>query len=110
MLASNQTITGEVNQDGRFGREYSGIDVHGMKVMGTKINGGALATRIESFPNEFLFSIPDFVNLEEAASMPIAYLTAYAAFFTGNDHFSAGQNILIHNGLLSLTDFQTCFS
>lgn len=96
-LSQNVFLSDSVNQDGCFGREYSGIDMNGRNVMGTKINGGALASRIESVSNDFVFTVPDSISLEEAASMPIAYLTAYAAFFSGTNILS-GQTILIHNG------------
>lgn len=96
-LSPNVFVSGSVNQDGCFGREYSGIDVNGRNVMGTKINGGALATRIESVSNDFIFTVPDSISLEAASSMPLAYLTAYAAFFTGTEILS-GQKILIYKG------------
>lgn len=96
-LSQNTRVEQTIEQSGILGREFSGIDANGQHVMGMKMDNGALATRIASCLSDFVFTIPNSLTLEEAASIPYAYLTVYSAFFIGNE-IRSGQTILIHDG------------
>lgn len=98
---SRRRVEQTIKQNSILGREFSGFDANGQQVMGMKIHDGAIATRISSSSNDFVFNIPSSITLEEAASIPCAYLTIYAAFFIGN-RIRKGQTILIYDGIHSL--------
>lgn len=76
------------------GREYSGIGSNDERFMGICVDGGGLATEISVSSNDFIFKVPESMSLQDAASIPTAYLSIYAAFFVGNQ-INAGQTILI---------------
>lgn len=86
-----------VNKMGSFGREYSGISSNDERVMGFSVDGGALATDIFLKSNDLVFNVPESMNLQEAATIPISYLSVYSAFFIGNQ-INPGQTILIQDG------------
>lgn len=88
---------------GWFGREFSGIDSNGNHVMGVTVDGGALATEVPCSSRDFIFKVPISMSLQEAATIPIAYLSVYSAFFMGNQ-ISAGQTILIDGTLKNTLD------
>lgn len=84
-----------LEQECFLGLEYSGINEYGERVMGT-VMSGALATHV--IAKKYLtWKVPDKWSLKEAASCPVAYLTVYAAFFTGKQ-VKKGDSILIHAG------------
>lgn len=77
-----------------LGFEFSGVDVYGVRKMGTSTLC-SIGTQI--IPNEFTWKIPDEWSLQEAATVPVVYLTVYLAFFHTTKIFK-GKSILIHAG------------
>ncbi|GAB0099518.1 Fatty acid synthase [Sergentomyia squamirostris] len=78
-----------------LGTEYVGIDRHGHRMMGV-VKNGALATKIMP-DNTFTFRIPNTWTLEEACTVPMAYLTIYWTFFF-RASVKPKESILIHSG------------
>nr|XP_012228972.1 PREDICTED: fatty acid synthase-like [Linepithema humile] len=75
--------------------EFSGRDmVQHDRYMGIT---GALATTVLA-DSSFLWKVPDKWTLEEAATIPIAYVTSYYALFVRGE-LKPGESILIHNGV-----------
>ncbi|XP_059621795.1 fatty acid synthase-like [Phlebotomus argentipes] len=78
-----------------LGSEFAGVDQKGRRVMGILPHGAlsnqVLADDLLSFP------VPQHWSLEEAATVPMAYLTIYYAFFIQTS-IKAGTKILIHCG------------
>lgn len=103
-LSQDTRVERIIKQNGILGREFSGIDSNGQQVMGMRINNGALATQISTSLSDFVFTIPNSITLEEAASIPCAYLTVYSAFFIGNK-IRSGQTILINYDGMMLCNF-----
>lgn len=56
----------------------------------------AMATTVAADPF-FLWNVPDKWTLEEAATVPVAYSTAYYALIT-RGNLKRGERILIHSG------------
>ncbi|CAG7723467.1 unnamed protein product, partial [Allacma fusca] len=83
------------HQDCILGFEFSGLDQAGQRVMGILSSKG-LATSVLANP-EFLWEIPENWSLEDAATVPIVYATAYYALFN-RGRLTPGQSILIHSG------------
>ncbi len=79
----------------RLGFEYSGVKKNGDRVMGM-IAKGAFATHVKA-DSTITFKCPDNWSLEEAATVPIVYLTVYVAFFDAM-RIKKGKSILIHAG------------
>ncbi|WAR31526.1 FAS-like protein [Mya arenaria] len=78
-----------------LGMEFSGIDCNGQKIMGMTGKQG-IATRVET-SEHWWWGVPDQWSLEEAATVPVAYATAYYAFvLRGN--MKHGEHVLIHSG------------
>lgn len=87
-----------MQQFGQFGREFSGMNSSGERIMGVKIGGGTLATEISVSPNDFVFNIPRGMTLEDAATIPLTHLLIYSALFTTGG-IENGPSILIEKGL-----------
>ncbi|XP_077022384.1 fatty acid synthase [Tamandua tetradactyla] len=81
--------------DCMLGMEFSGLDSHGQRVMGI-VPAKGLATSI-LIPSDFLLDVPSSWTLEEAASVPIVYLTAYYALIA-RGRMQPGETVLIHSG------------
>lgn len=96
-LSHESCVEQKVKQIGILGTEFAGIDANGQQVNGMRFDDEALATQISTSSDDFVFTIPTTITLEEAASIPCAYLTIYSAFFIGN-RIRAGQTILIYDG------------
>ena len=76
------------------GYEFSGWDGSGRKVMGIKL-AGALSTKV--IGERLTWDVPESWSLEEAATVPIAYVTAlYALVIRGR--LNVGESVLIHSG------------
>lgn len=87
--------TNRLEQESILGFEFAGVNQRGERIMGTVISG-AMATQVT--PNRYLsWVVPDRWSLREAATVPVVYMTVYAAFFMYNP-ISAGKSILIHAG------------
>lgn len=57
---------------------------------------GSLATLIQPFA-PLTWTVPSKWSLQEAATVPVVYITVYSSFFIGKA-ISAGKSILIHAG------------
>lgn len=92
-----------------LGFEFSGIDSKGERVMGMLPNCG-FSTKVESFEN-MVWRVPKEFTLREAATIPVAYITVYYAFFCVNK-ISRGKSILIHagSGAVGLAAIRTAFA
>jgi len=83
------------SQDCLLGMEFSGRDESGNRVMGLLAAKG-LASVVDAY-RDFLWSIPDDWSLEQAATVPVAYSTAFYALVV-RGHIRAGETVLIHSG------------
>ena len=88
-------IRPSVPQECVLGLEFSGRDRRGGRVMGL-VPARGLATTVRADP-EFLWPVPDAWTLEEAASVPVVYATAYYALVV-RGRLQDGQSVLIHSG------------
>ncbi|KAH8255859.1 hypothetical protein KR032_009533 [Drosophila birchii] len=85
-----------IDQNCVLGFEYSGIDMEtGLRIMSMVVKGG-VASYVEQ-PSKLIWNIPDHWSLEEAATVPVVYITVYYAFFMAGD-IKKGKSILIHAG------------
>ncbi|XP_018580299.2 fatty acid synthase, partial [Anoplophora glabripennis] len=96
---------GKINSDVKLEQEcvlgvaFSGRDKSGTRVMGwSKAEAPSNLLLVE---RSFIYQIPDDWTLDEAATVPSAYMTAiYALIMRGN--MKSGESILIHDGTVSL--------
>ncbi|XP_054923972.2 fatty acid synthase-like [Dermacentor andersoni] len=100
MLASGKvnmdTARGEDVADEAFlGMEYSGRDRNGRRIMGM-VSGKGIATAVTSDPI-MVWEIPESWTMEEGATVPVAYSTAYYALVIRAD-IQPGQSLLVHSG------------
>ncbi|XDA81106.1 hypothetical protein R6Z07F_011082 [Ovis aries] len=78
-----------------LGMEFSGRDASGKRVMGlVPAEGLATSTLV---PQSFLWDVPSNWTLEEAASVPVVYSTAYYALIV-RGRMQPGETVLIHSG------------
>ncbi|NXL79375.1 FAS synthase, partial [Leptocoma aspasia] len=78
-----------------LGMEFSGRDLAGRRVMGL-LPAKGLATVVDS-EKRFLWEVPENWTLEEAASVPVVYATAYYALVVRGG-MKKGESVLIHSG------------
>ncbi|KAM9281576.1 fatty acid synthase [Morus bassanus] len=78
-----------------LGMEFSGRDLTGRRVMGL-LPAKGLATVVDC-NKKFLWEVPKNWTLEEAASVPVVYATAYYALVVRGG-IRKGESILIHSG------------
>ncbi|NXG58624.1 FAS synthase, partial [Hemiprocne comata] len=78
-----------------LGMEFSGRDLAGRRVMGL-LPAKGLATVVDC-DKKFLWEVPKNWTLEEAASVPVVYATAYYALVVRGG-MKKGESILIHSG------------
>ncbi|NWW67096.1 FAS synthase, partial [Ifrita kowaldi] len=78
-----------------LGMEFSGRDLAGRRVMGL-LPAKGLATVVDC-DKKFLWEVPENWTLEEAASVPVVYATAYYALVIRGG-MKKGESILIHSG------------
>lgn len=84
-----------IQQQCFVGFEFSGKKRNGKRVAGIG-QAGAFSTFY--YPNNaLLLDVPDSWTLEEAATMPLVYITVYLAFFS-EVSIQSGQSVLIHAG------------
>ncbi|XP_075558776.1 fatty acid synthase-like isoform X2 [Dermacentor variabilis] len=100
MLASGKvnmdTARGDsVAEEAFIGIEYSGRDWNGRRVMGM-VEGKSIATALAANPT-MMWEIPESWTMEEAATVPVAYSTAYYALVVRGD-MQPGESLLIHSG------------
>ncbi|KAK7919517.1 hypothetical protein WMY93_010801 [Mugilogobius chulae] len=78
-----------------LGMEFSGRDQNGQRVMGL-LPANGLATCVCA-DKRFLWSVPLDWTLEEAASVPVVYATAYYSLVV-RGRLRPGESVLIHSG------------
>lgn len=78
-----------------LGMEFSGLDPEGKRVMGL-LPAKGLATVVDA-DKRFLWEVPQNWTLEEAASVPVVYATAYYALVVRGG-MKKGESVLIHSG------------
>ncbi|EOB07192.1 Fatty acid synthase, partial [Anas platyrhynchos] len=83
------------SQQCMLGMEFSGRDMAGRRVMGL-VSAKGLATVVDC-NKRFLWEVPKNWTLEEAASVPVVYATAYYALVVRGG-MKKGESILIHSG------------
>ncbi|KAH6934602.1 hypothetical protein HPB50_025688 [Hyalomma asiaticum] len=92
----SDALPGELaTSDLLLGMEFSGFDQHGHRVMGLLPVQG-LATSVAVDPT-LLWKVPETWSLQEAATIPMAYATAYYALLV-HGHMRPGETVLIHSG------------
>lgn len=82
-------------QDCIFGLEFAGRDNTGRRVMGCVPAQGFATSLIVDDP-QFLWPIPDQWTMEEAATVPVVYATAYYALIVRGE-LHDGETVLIHS-------------
>uniref|UniRef100_A0A8B9BZ50 Fatty acid synthase n=1 Tax=Anser brachyrhynchus TaxID=132585 RepID=A0A8B9BZ50_9AVES len=83
------------SQQCMLGMEFSGRDLAGRRVMGL-LPAKGLATVVDC-EKRFLWEVPKNWTLEEAASVPVVYATAYYALVVRGG-MKKGESVLIHSG------------
>lgn len=83
------------SRDCMLGMEFSGRDASGQRVMGL-VPAEGLATSV-LVTKDFLWAVPPSWTLEEAASVPVVYSTAYYALVV-RGRLQCGETVLIHSG------------
>ncbi|KAF6093695.1 fatty acid synthase [Phyllostomus discolor] len=82
-------------QDCMLGMEFSGRDASGRRVMGL-VSAKGLATSV-LLTQDFMWDVPSGWTLEEAASVPVVYTTAYYSLVV-RGRIQRGETVLIHSG------------
>ncbi|XP_054986055.1 fatty acid synthase [Sorex araneus] len=83
------------SRDCMLGMEFSGHDASGKRVMGL-VPAEGLATSVQ-LSQDFLWDVPSSWTLEEAASVPVVYTTAYYSLVV-RGRMRPGESVLIHSG------------
>lgn len=78
-----------------LGMEFSGLDPAGKRVMGL-LPAKGLATMVDA-DRRFLWDVPENWSLEDAATVPVVYATAYYALVV-RGRLKKGESVLIHSG------------
>lgn len=82
-------------EDAMLGLEFSGALENGQRVMGiskSESMGNTIITDIRD-----AYPVPDNWTLEEAATVPVCYMTAYLGLVV-RGKLKRGQSVLIHSG------------
>ncbi|XP_056152912.1 fatty acid synthase [Lampris incognitus] len=100
MLATGKlppdAIPGDIAlQQCMLGMEFSGCDPSGRRVMGL-LPAKGLATCVDA-DKRFLWDVPSGWTLEQAASVPVVYATAYYSLVV-RGRLRPGESVLIHSG------------
>ncbi|XP_062859033.1 fatty acid synthase [Trichomycterus rosablanca] len=100
MLATGKlppdAIPGDIAlQQCMLGMEFSGRDPSGRRVMGL-LPAKGLATCVDA-DKRFLWDVPSSWTLEQAASVPVVYATAYYSMVV-RGRLRPGESVLIHSG------------
>ena len=81
--------------DALLGMEFSGKTSDGKRCMGI-VSAKGLATVVTA-DNAYLWKVPDDWSLEDAATVPVAYSTAYYSLIV-RAHLKPTESVLIHAG------------
>jgi len=84
-----------MSEDFPLGLEFSGRDEHGSRVMGI-LPANGLAS-VVACAQDAMWRVPDDWSLEQAATVPMAYTTAYYSLVV-RGRIRAGETVLIHSG------------
>lgn len=84
-----------IGQENVIGLEYAGISGAGKRVFGI-LCSRAIATKVVA-DKHLIWECPSHWSLEEAATVPIVYVTVYYAFFIIGQ-IKKGEKVLIHAG------------
>ncbi|XP_051968369.1 fatty acid synthase-like [Xyrauchen texanus] len=100
MLATGKlppdAIPGDIAlQQCMLGMEFSGRDPSGRRVMGL-LPAKGLATCVDA-DKHFLWDVPSSWTLEQAASVPVVYATAYYSLVV-RGRLRPGESVLVHSG------------
>ena len=79
-----------------LGYEFAGTDQSGARVMGI-VPAKSLATTLVIDRTHLMAPVPDDWSLEEAATVPMAYITAFYSLVT-RGRLRRGETVLIHTG------------
>ncbi|GAB0094756.1 Fatty acid synthase [Sergentomyia squamirostris] len=98
-----------LEQECVLGFEYSGVDNRGRRVMGM-VPCASMSTHLIC-DDKLTFIAPDHWTLQEAATVPVVYLTVYLAFFISIS-IQKGKSILIHSGTggIGMAAIRTAFA
>ncbi|KAJ8025187.1 Fatty acid synthase [Holothuria leucospilota] len=83
------------HEESLIGMEFAGRDLKGNRVMGIVTSEG-LATSVDA-ESHLLFDVPDSWSLEDAATVPVIYSTAYYSLVV-RGQLKHGESVLIHSG------------
>lgn len=99
MLASGKLSFGvfKGSMGSSFGGEFSGYDSQGNRIMGCSPRPAGRQVWAGADESKFILKVPDAWTLEQAATVPLVYLTAYIAL-VDRARLRPGQSILIHSG------------
>ncbi|XP_028042185.1 fatty acid synthase-like [Bombyx mandarina] len=101
----NKAAIGTDSDENHFGFDFSGVTKSGERVMGIVVDGSCKRT-VSARP-DLLWPIPDHWEFEEAATVPMAYMTAFYCLNSCVTSLTRGRigvetmksdNILIHGG------------
>ncbi|XP_076644466.1 fatty acid synthase [Halictus rubicundus] len=100
MLATGKLTPETISQTRKLnecliGFEFSGIDTSGRRVMGFS-HSSSIANLVAPLPVT-VWTVPDEWSLEDAATIPSAYFTAFYAFYIFGK-LRKGEKVLIHAG------------
>ncbi|KOB69710.1 Uncharacterized protein OBRU01_16429 [Operophtera brumata] len=85
------------HEDSEFGMEFSGVTKSGERVMGL-VSDGAAQSHVIVQP-EFMWPVPSYWTLEDAATVPLAYVYAYYIFHIKMLHSKTDIfSVLVHGG------------
>jgi len=80
-----------------LGLEFAGRSPDGQRLMGMVAAKGLATNVVLNKKTDFLFPVPDTWTLEQAATVPVAYSTAYYALVVRGG-LQPGESVLIHSG------------
>ncbi|CAF3963829.1 unnamed protein product [Rotaria sp. Silwood2] len=93
---SPEAIPGYLKMQGcLLGLEFSGLDSSGQRIMGL-LSAKGLATKV-AIDKRYSWHVPDNWTLEQAATIPVVYATAYYALVV-RGQLKRGEKVLIHAG------------
>ncbi|CAF1684574.1 unnamed protein product [Didymodactylos carnosus] len=78
-----------------LGMEFAGIDSSGHRIMGL-LSAKGLATKVE-IDRRYTWRVPETWSLEQAATIPVVYSTAYYALII-RGQLKHGETVLVHAG------------
>lgn len=80
-----------------LGLEFAGRDASGKRIMGMVPAKGLATDVVLNNETDFIYPVPDNWTLEQAATVPVAYSTAYYALIVRGG-LQPGESVLIHSG------------